>query len=314
MLKLKSESINKLIKSLDSGHIKTYFYYRELRTINETIQKNICNEILKNFENEVLIKLDDSNYFVLKKSDFNSNFYKKNIWKIEFLHSTSSENTLELLSLLKKTRRELKFEFLTIDVDSRDKVLIASLEGLGFYKATSKNTCILYASQFDVTKLGKHISRVDFSNKDDEDEVKRLISEYMTSSTLGDDQNIVNEIQENIYPVWVEKAYSGEWADRIVCAKRKNEIKAFFSYRYDRLFEIVTGKKITDHTGLAFGTKDAPGACVNAADFILENEFKRGLHAIIFETRITNKTVNKYFKKRDFVLLGVKEIYNKLFV
>jgi len=288
----------------------TYRYWRRVRLVTPEVLRKLYVHNLRKLSDMPAVILDDNNYLILKKRQFDSEFFNKNIWKIEAFICENAKKALTILRESEHFFKDNRIDFVTIDIDSASINLSHALHRAGFYFAASKITNFAYTFRNSRVRFSKNYFKIINPDEIHIPEIKRLSRENMNVSTIGNDPHFPEEVADGLYPVWIEKACKKEWADKVYIALRGEEIKGYLSIRFDRDFEEITGKRISDDSGLAFSTVDGKGSYVNLLDSSI-SDFDSDIYGFAIECNSDNHEVLRYCAARGFPQTGNKLTFHK---
>lgn len=298
---------------------RSYFYYPNVRSVSRSHTQLLLNAGIRNLlaKSGILVKVDAKNFAFLVKRQFDSDFYSRDIWRMDSIFAESAEALDSILISVSAVALANGIDFLTIDFGTLPISFSKVLTTHGYYFAESKTTFIFYCAHYSDTDLGKPLYKVRKASTADIESLKQLSTEVRLETTLGSDPYFQDQAAKlssdsaQLYSTWIEKAVTGEWANCAYVAQNSRGIVGFTCFRFDTLFNEVVEQQITDCSGLAFVSPKGTGAYVALMDAVPRLE--PNCLGYLIEGRTSNLAVQRYCSARGFDILGTRQIFHRAF-
>lgn len=267
-------------------------YYRDI--VNK--DKFLKNEVRKYEEGDFeIVKyfLKDNKIeglYSLKKLDWDSRLFKKNIWKMKLILNTNISHYISRLKsdFIEECNKH-DIQHVSCHVKSKDYISAQTLEKIGF-KIT--DTMIRFGINLDTYK--RNNNKDDSTSivirqyeKEDYNKVLNLVKETFKNypNRFRNDSSFEREKCDEFYLEWARNSMKG-FADLIIVAEHNNDIVGFATAKYKKPF----------NNGLIVAEGQLAG--------VLESCRGQGLN-----TRMLKERLNITSKYADFYEVGT-QIYN----
>jgi len=246
---------------------------------------------------------------LVRKLEWDSNFFGLNIGKLEFFEFGPSASNVILVDTIVKEAKphldqqlaELGIDHLSVQVDTKDVVSLQVFQGLGFKIMDTIACYVLDLRPVPVsTKSGLPISdAVDL----DIEKMKKIAGECfadisVNANRFNSDPFIPLDKTLEMYQAWATKSVSGELADATLVYKDAEDLKGFITISKPSKFDSDNGMKLFS---IPLNAVDVRHHNKGVYQSLVSEAIKRaalmGAEWLEIRTQLSNQAVHRVWQK-----------------